>query len=840
MSNIHKFLYYALCPRLVIRCYARRKRKGNKVILCYNQLRRVLFDQTHRKRIRARRHNIKLWSSQMVRYIRSRHGVREYVKEYHGGASSSTESADFSEAMKSDGKPAQENNLPPEELSKQMKMQLQLLKSGKRTVALMQEEIIGDKEKDKTVTEEEKVESPAKTLVASGNTDKSVNDTGMILTNDRSTTRIKNAGSSLMTTTNGNDKLNQILTTGRRSTRDSGVVRSSAANRPNEALQNNLETTPIKQIVACGNETGNFLENLLQKSRKLTPTSEKTDEGEMSEENHLEKSSCETSAETCSASSASNKARGNFLDMLMNKVGGKNKSNTEITPKILDSKLSTDIHDESMDSDEEFLGFEDNIERTPGMLLTPVVPANRKSKDGPNSAAFISESLNEYMRENLLDTTKDPTLNTTVLNRKVRQSKIDALVTPQCVPPHMDMPALPESLQRLRTVAERRNYLSKCSKSHRLTIINNEATIYKELHRKIRLQKSKCNYQQTHQSQNSQMPFTRNGWQAASFIATEFNKYYYQMLEVDGAKTCVRLPGCLGNNEDRLKRPHNSKPTVTAGCSRDCRDLQMTENILKPIKTLANKTKLNKTPLKPVLAPCPLSYKPFQKPVDDETAALLLAGGSMAVVRMPTVELEVFPEIGKPLNEVAQRYLQYILQHHDITREWAEFSVSTLQPETTNSADKRKSFTFAIPYLNDRNHILVRRVVDRSEKLDASFEQAATMATEDASKPVEDLSFRSVLKDNKDPLLNECADVVSDLINCVAISCSENSFIRDDPDNIYSKVVKTKDEDKAELKAELTKAVVKVDLAESKPITAVGVAPAANVSQASKKQTRLL
>lgn len=760
MQNILRFLSYASDPKCIIRCYARRKRKEQKIVLLYNQLRRVLFDKVHYKAIKTRRLNVKQWSAKIVKYLRNAYGIKEYIEE-HLIQSKPVENIVIEGC---------DQSKTSEDVSKQMKEQLELLKTGKRTVALIAEQ-------------NEKKSEEAQNNVSSVNANNSL---GLIISNARSITP---------------EELKTV-------------------NNSSNSLQTNLETTPKKQIVSSESNE-NFLDNLLSKSR-LTQTAEKTDDGEASEENFSEQGA--NSKNACLT-----KVKGNFLDMLINKVGAKTSLSVASNSSPSCKQLLND--EETFDSGDEFLGFDESSERTPGMLLTPLVPANRKSKNGANHAAFVSESLNEFMRKNLLDTSKDPTANTTVLGRKVRQAaNIDGLVTPNSIAPHMDMPAVPETLQRLRTVAERKIYFSKNAKNHRLPIINNEAMIYKELQRKIRLQKFKCISQQT---QSTSIPFTRAGWRAASYIATEFNKFYYQMLEVDNGKYTVKLNGCRGNNEEHYKPSYNSFGPSVVECNDFCKDAYISY-MLKPIKTAC--TKLNNTPLKAILPPCPLSYKPFQKPLDDETAALLLAGGSMAVVRMPTVELEVFPEIGKPLNEIAKRYLQHILPHHDITREWAEFSVSTLQqPSSLREAElavaameRRKSFTFVIPYMNDRQNILVRRVVDRSEKLDASFEQAEATA-----HFRQDFSFRNVLKQTKDSVLEECADMLGDLINCVAISCSENSFIKNDPDNIYALNGNSTQTNEADKICAISKEK-KVD------ITLNSGKSGAAVSQASKKQTRLL
>lgn len=493
-------------------------------------------------------------------------------------------------------------------------------------------------------------------------------------------------------------------------------------------------------------------------------------------------------------SSTEKAADSKFLDMLMNKVRVKTFAK-ELNFSSSDNELhgtaekptaeGTADFSFNDEASEDFVEFDDSAHQ-PGMLLTPLVPQSCKTVDG--NGAFVSDALEAYMKKNNLRDTRSA-------DRELLEPMYqDGRVTAHSVPPHMDMPAVPDSLQKLRTVAERRHYLQR-SKNQKMAIINNEANIYRELQRKQRQRKVKIAAMQQLQSPISQMPFTRQGWQAASYVSTETDKYYYQVIRIDGEM--VRLPGSQGNNAQREKQPHRNALTAqelaTLQCSSRCVDAAL-RNELKVVPTrqcqLKGKLqKLNQYPLPAVFRPCPLSQKPYQKPLDDDTAALLLAGGSMAVVSMPTVQLDVKPQLGRPLNEVAKRYLQYILPHHDITREWAEFSVSTLQesPNSMREAEaqaavqstnvgRRKSFTFVIPYMNDRNHILVRRVVDRSEKLDECFS---------ASQPPErlrDLEFRKLLPENADAIALDCADMVNDMINTVAISCSENSFISVDPD----------------------------------------------------------
>uniref|UniRef100_A0A034V5L6 MGA conserved domain-containing protein n=1 Tax=Bactrocera dorsalis TaxID=27457 RepID=A0A034V5L6_BACDO len=814
LAKIEKFLWYALSPRLVIKRVAIRKGSKQRIILNYYHLRRVLFDQAERKVFKTRRRNVQLWSKQIVSYLRRKYGVKEHIE-----ITSLSDNADT--INKQQEEIAGSGNMAPDEVSKQLKEQLEILRSGKRTVPLM--------------------ESETKSIV-----DETRNDS------------VEAASSS--TLLQATELLSQCPTKVVADSNQFSHITSEVLDKTESAVQSTLETTPEKQIMGSDETRSEQPKHSYKADRNIdidgesvelppvdTATKTATDIATKSTTEMLQQ--CADKKTTRSLSNNSN-----FLDMLMNKVRGKNvltetASNTKVIQSPPQAKESADTNVEKApdnnehftDSGEEFFGF-DETERLPGMLLTPLVPFSAQSKGNAN-VAFISESLNEFMRENLLESSNcvaDGIENAAC--RRHRQATLGGLVTPDCIPPQMQMPLVPESLQKLRTVAERRQFLQKFNRNHKLAIINNEAAICRELQRKMRHHKSKSVSQQSLQAPNSQMPFTRQGWQAASFVTTEFNHYYYQTLDViDGnERERVRLPGVRGNNEQRNKQPYlNRVPSnfLRNKCNPNtCSDALIGRD-LKPVKAEPDKKKLNKTPLPSVFKPCPLSHKPFQKPLDDETAPLLLAGGSMAVVRMPIVELEVFPALGKPLHDVAKRYLDYILPHCDITREWAEFSVSTLQQsaECRKNDDQSKdggddtkvpteSYTFPIPYMNDRSHILVRRVVDRSEKLDETFEATTS--------PIEDFSFRANI-DERDSELVECADVLSEMINSVAISCSENSFIKIDPDGLQ-----TEKEENVELKQE--KVVGRLKEEKSCNIKSPDESKLVNQAAANKKQNRLL
>lgn len=683
-ENSKRFITYALTPRCVLRNYAWRKQ--NRIVIL-KRARLLLFDPRLKRMIKRRKANVKQWSSSCVRYYKKMGHITVF----------------------------EETELYGEELSKQMKQQLELLKNVKRGLSL-----------------------------------------------------IENANKTSQLGVDNGEEAEEAMQTDQSKEQDTVP----------EIKQAELVPEVIKMAILD--------QTLTTKEPATVPVMP----------------AIETTAEKSREKSAGGSK---FLDMLMNKVRVKNfakESNFSVPttepvnsdsssiskPKETAATATTttitatthsdySFHDETC---EDYVGFDESAHQ-PGMLLTPLVPQSCKTLEG--NAAFVSDALEAYMKKNNLREDRE---------RLLEPMYQDGRVTAHSMPPHMDMPAVPDSLQRLRTVADRRLYLQR-SKNQKMAIINNEANVYRELQRKQRQRKVKIAAMQHLQSTSSQMPFTRQGWQAASYVATEHDKYYYQVIRIDGEM--VRLPGSQGNNAQREKQPHANQLTpkelAKFNCGDQCPDAVLQRELkVQPtrlVKVSSKLQKLNQYPLPAIFRPCPLSQKPFQKPLDDDTAALLLAGGSMAVVSMPTVQLDVKPQLGRPLDEIAKRYLQYILPHHDITREWAEFSVSTLRETPNNMRDaekqaaqtpagRRKSFTFVIPYLNDRNHILVRRVVDRSEDLDDSFSAAQP------PEKLQQFEFRKALPETPDAVTLACADMINDMINTVAISCSENSFISQDPD----------------------------------------------------------
>lgn len=676
MNAMLKFVQYAITPRIVLKRKLIRNR--NRVFLRHNNLQKLIFDPTKlKKRQRSKRIHSQ-WSKRLVMYLRH-NAIIKYVEE---------------KEEKNAIKPAHINK----DVSEQLKKQLELLKSGRRIVPLIEE------------------------------THKSIPTEYISQVNPLSS----------------NDMIEK----------KEKILRNT-----NPKIFEKNDNAPKVPLLSAVHIT----------------------EAQFKDSN----------------SGLINNRRNNesFIDMLISKVNNKHcEAEKSMEPpkkhiRIFEKEVAENEERENSNSSSDFFGFEDNeriLGSIPGMMSTPLVP-----NCGSNSA-FVSETLNTFLRDNSLES------STTANYLQTRPD--DGQVLANSDLPKLNMPALPEGLQGLRTVAERRAFLQK-NKNTKYCLINNMATIFRELQKKS---KGHRIYKQAIEPiiTNSFIPMTRQGWKAAIWLLTDIGNYYCQTITVDGKD--YRLYGGQGNYSTKFKKPHsNFGHNILPACSTNCID-RITFCSLKPIRSLKEKSKLSDS-FNVTYKPCPLSQKILHQSHEEESVF-----GSLNIVRMPEVKLEVFPQLQRPLSDVAKRYLQLILPYNDISREWAEFSVSTLL-ESENmdiSVKKQKTFTFKLPYANDRNHLIIRRVYNRSEKFESKFNNS-------------DFSFRKKIGEPPDSLSIECADMLTEMLNSVAIACSENSFIKDDPDlaNLY--------------------AGNEVDIMEDKSVKKVEPCQH-NIGASNKKQSRLL
>uniref|UniRef100_T1GW34 Uncharacterized protein n=1 Tax=Megaselia scalaris TaxID=36166 RepID=T1GW34_MEGSC len=252
-------------------------------------------------------------------------------------------------------------------------------------------------------------------------------------------------------------------------------------------------------------------------------------------------------------------------------------------------------------------------------------------------------------------------------------------------------------------------FMQTRAKIHNL--IYYELTTFKEL--------GTCNYDYIRKLLNCKTTegISRDGWKTLCWLNSSLENLPFKPIKVDGE--LVKLPGCKGDVPAEIEfNNYNSKVTrftknsklIKYNSAKNQKVSEMKDIVIVNRKSsidniLAPKRKYRLTQLRPNKVvnhkPGPLfskikSYPPhpfMEKP---------------EIFEMPEVKLEVFPAVNKPLDNDIKCYLKYIQPSESITREWAEFSVSTLVDKFKAGEDK-KSFEFKIPYVHNQRHVLVRR-----------------------------------------------------------------------------------------------------------------------------------
>lgn len=163
------------------------------------------------------------------------------------------------------------------------------------------------------------------------------------------------------------------------------------------------------------------------------------------------------------------------------------------------------LSDQSTSSKNDFLGFKEveaQFERPniPGMLPTPVVKKSKGVK-----SAFVSEELDNFMKENALD-------NSSYKTAPLKKRHDEAMMYAEAEPPSLLCPQLPSDVEKPRTVAEKRQLLEKKA-DIRYLMIENESTVYRELRKRSKTGPVP-NYTLIRNIQQMNIPFTRDCWRA--------------------------------------------------------------------------------------------------------------------------------------------------------------------------------------------------------------------------------------------------------------------------------------------------------------------------------------
>lgn len=455
----------------------------------------------------------------------------------------------------------------------------------------------------------------------------------------------------------------------------------------------------------------------------------------------------------------------------------------------------------------EFLGFDISNKNlnVSALLPTPKVVTSN------DQAAFVSEYLDMFMKENSLETTND-----LVAFKPKHRSTDEALMTNDAEPPNLSVPARPMDMQRPRTLAEKRMILQQQSDIS-LLIIENESTVYHELKKRV---KQGAAYDNTlmRSIQDAEIPFTRDCWRAACWISTANNRFFYRTILYDGEE--IKLTGSRGDNVKKVviklntddKKSHTTEilKHIRAECAQKCEridevrinnlDVILDATQIKSEDASQDKQKfglLRRDKLclfsREYLTPGPKCKKLNCKA--NRKSSFDLEYGPLELVQLPTVQLEVWPQVGLPISDQIKPFLKTMpINSNVITAEWAKFAVSVVRETPKQIKHRRKykkpevekpqSITFNIPYENNEKMILIRRRRRSAivfNKSDTKYEQIDTFYQNDDKNP---LTFTKNV-DPDDDIAVECSNILVSIIESVAIAANDMNFIKQDPDIDY-------------------------------------------------------
>lgn len=445
----------------------------------------------------------------------------------------------------------------------------------------------------------------------------------------------------------------------------------------------------------------------------------------------------------------------------------------------------------------EFFGFDSVFK---GSDISALLPTPRVRNSTDKQSVFVSEELDTFMKENALENVANVPIPT------ARRAYDEALLTEDAEPPAMKVPQRPDSMERPRTLAEKRILFEK-RKDFRYLMIENESTIYHEL-RKRKKEGRRFDNSLLKGIVNGNIPSSRDCWRATCWLNTDHNRFFFQTIEIGNQS--IKIFGGRGNNRwktlckiaaDDKKEKDKFRKLKGIKCARSCPPLDKIKigNFDEYYRKLVNDVKKedggettqtlhdgNKPHRKVnimmgVAARCNNKPGPLSSKVAKKRTSVDTEYGPYESFRLPTVQLEVWPKLEKPLPDPIQPYMKLLLPHENITDEWAKFAVCAVkapQPRRRNSRKYKKcgdelgSFTFDIPYVNEQKRILVRR-----RRMHDHWETAPLN---------DDYSYEFVEHvDQSDENAVECADILSQMITSVAITANENRFIKHDPDIDY-------------------------------------------------------
>lgn len=465
-----------------------------------------------------------------------------------------------------------------------------------------------------------------------------------------------------------------------------------------------------------------------------------------------------------------------FVDSLLSKIRESSDSSESESPSKL-QKLLSESEDDLLVEIETPIRF--NAPKNPNLLATPIVRNQRSA-----SSAFVSneEEYNQMVAKHNKVTRKPSYLE----DRSQMGSKSEV--------PRMQAPDLLSNSQRPKTLAEKRLLIN--GNNMKVLMIEQESKIYKQVQRKN--SKMDINYQLLDSMINEDVPISSGPFKVLTWLRTREGNFIQNFVNVNGAN--YKLNGSRGNHKskylpDLTTKPFPSRQTTYLRPHQCCAGGRIRKRALE--KVMASKsvqkfvletstdvhmrmdTKLldnQLTSIKP---------RPLSKKVDfinanrkdfvlDEDAAFL---GDYSAYTMPNVSLEVKVQPKTALDQCAKRYLKEILPHRDLSENWCEFALTALMPIDEEEKNK-EVFEFPVPYIGDKQTILVREILRRKE----SNEQLRIPPYTEEDEDEDDMEWTFCKDyDKTDEIESEVVDIIKDLTNSVFINLNDDLFTQEDP-----------------------------------------------------------
>lgn len=390
--------------------------------------------------------------------------------------------------------------------------------------------------------------------------------------------------------------------------------------------------------------------------------------------------------------------------------------------------------------------------------------------------------------------------------------------------PEVRTPPLDDFFRKPRTVAEKRLFLLQSPIEYK--VMDFENSVYHLIKKLERFSNDETFRTQVELLMYGQVPTNRNIWKAVLWLNTECTQYQPWYITIDEER--VRLLGATGSmpldeseqhvqsivvsSTDRRYEPKQRKKLTWCCDQKWARKLRNESDIVEQLQLLSGEGAVGEghgSPKKLIekrtaemanLKPGPLSAKVRRM----EMLAKDSEVGPLEIYELPAKTFTAMPELNKPLPRTISSYLKKALPDTEMTEDWLKYSLSVLTaPSTTENpaaeeeddkADveaEKPMFHFTVPYKNDQRKILVRR------KILPNNRQKGEVRCENHDEQMQyQLTFPEVAKramqeegdEDIDCLVTEEVEgILTEMIDSVAISFSEDFFIQNDPDQTYQK-----------------------------------------------------